>query len=72
MLGFCCDEKNAHSELQQALVAHDAANKHTSYISEPWFDMYLKQRIPVPINSNPFMAFAMDPDTRYNHQVDDT
>lgn len=34
--------------------------------------MYLKQRIPVPINSNPFMAFAMDPDARYNHQVDDT
>ena len=56
-------------ELQAALIAYDKANKHTSYISEPWFDMYLKARVPIPVNYNPFMAIAPDPSPQYNDQL---
>lgn len=56
-------------QLQQLLKAKDAKNKHTSYISEPWFDMYLRDRVPLPINYNPLLM--MNPDTRpaYNDQL---
>ncbi|KAK6618059.1 hypothetical protein RUM44_002501 [Polyplax serrata] len=40
-------------ELDSALKAKDASNKNTSYISKPWFDMYLKDRTPLPLNYNP-------------------
>lgn len=36
---------------------------------EPWFDMYLKARTPIPINYNPFMAWVPDPNSKYNDQV---
>jgi hypothetical protein len=39
--------------LHDSLVERDKKNKHTSYISAWWFDMYLKDRNPVPINVNP-------------------
>lgn len=55
--------------MHEALVAFDKQNKHTSYISEAWFDLYLKSRLPCPINFNPFMMFAPDKDARYNNQV---
>lgn len=56
-------------QLQQLLKAKDAKNKHTSYISEPWFDMYLRDRVPLPINYNPLLM--MNPDARpaYNDQL---
>ena len=57
--------------LQKLLIAHDKANRHTSYISEPWFDMYLKDRKPLPINYNPVLI--MKPDEKngneYNNQL---
>jgi carnitine O-palmitoyltransferase 2 len=56
-------------ELQKELKAYDSKNKHTSYISEPWFDMYLKSRLPCPVNFNPFMMFASEKDSSYNDQL---
>lgn len=52
-------------KLQQALIQKDRANKHTSYISEYWFDMYLSSRLPLVLNFAPFMAFKDDPDPYY-------
>lgn len=55
--------------LQKELQATDKANKHTSYISEPWFDMYLKDRVPLPINYNPFLVLVNDTKPGYNNQL---
>lgn len=57
------------SGLQEKLKADDDANRHTSYISAAWFDMYLRSRSPCPINFNPFMMLAPDPRSKYNDQV---
>ncbi|KAM3619291.1 uncharacterized protein V6R79_005625 [Siganus canaliculatus] len=56
-------------ELHEELVAQDKNNKHTSYISGPWFDMYLSGRDSVVLNSNPFMSFNPDPKAEYNDQL---
>lgn len=53
-------------QLHKLLLAQDAKNKHTSYISEPWFDMYLRDRRPIPINYNPLLVFTQETDVRYN------
>uniref|UniRef100_G3NIA5 Carnitine O-palmitoyltransferase 2, mitochondrial n=1 Tax=Gasterosteus aculeatus aculeatus TaxID=481459 RepID=G3NIA5_GASAC len=55
--------------LHEELVAQDKNNKHTSYISGPWFDMYLSARDSVVLNCNPFMSFNPDPKTEYNDQL---
>uniref|UniRef100_T1KDF2 Choline/carnitine acyltransferase domain-containing protein n=1 Tax=Tetranychus urticae TaxID=32264 RepID=T1KDF2_TETUR len=52
--------------LHKELVHNDKLNRHTSYISEPWFDMYLSARTPLPINYNPFMAWKPDPTDEQN------
>ncbi|XP_066586911.1 carnitine O-palmitoyltransferase 2, mitochondrial isoform X2 [Prorops nasuta] len=46
--------------LNKALLEENKKNKHTSYITEPWFDMYLKDRKPLPINYNPFLVFTQE------------
>uniref|UniRef100_A0A0K0EL72 Carn_acyltransf domain-containing protein n=1 Tax=Strongyloides stercoralis TaxID=6248 RepID=A0A0K0EL72_STRER len=56
-------------QLQELLIQHDKANKDTSYISEPWFDMYLSSRLPCPVNYNPFMMYSPDKDTTQNDQL---
>ncbi|XP_074524076.1 carnitine O-palmitoyltransferase 2, mitochondrial [Halichoeres trimaculatus] len=56
-------------QLHEELVAQDKNNKHTSYISGPWFDMYLAARDSVVLNFNPFMSFNPDPKTEYNDQL---
>lgn len=56
-------------QLHEELVAQDKQNKHTSYISAPWFDMYLSARESVVLNFNPFMSFNPDPKTEYNDQL---
>ncbi|KAI6183144.1 Carnitine O-palmitoyltransferase 2, mitochondrial [Aphelenchoides bicaudatus] len=61
--------KGQGPELQRRLKQHDNANPHTSYISEPWFDMYLESRLPCPINYNPFMMLAPDKRAEYNDQL---
>ncbi|XP_061540089.1 carnitine O-palmitoyltransferase 2, mitochondrial isoform X1 [Phycodurus eques] len=55
--------------LQEELLAQDKKNKHTSYISGPWFDMYLSARQPVVLNFNPFVSFNPDPEGGYNEQL---
>lgn len=47
-------------ELNQQLVEQDKSNKHTSYISQPWFDMYLRDRQSIVLNYNPFLSFVKD------------
>lgn len=54
--------------LQKLLVIKDKKNKHTSYISEPWFDMYLSDRTPLPINYNPLVVLKNDENAKYNDQ----
>jgi len=43
--------------LQDMLIKKDNLNKHTSYITEDWFNMYLSDRTPLPINYNPLLVF---------------
>lgn len=54
---------------QKLLKSEDKANKHTNYISQPWFDMYLADRTSLPINYNPFLVFVDHPMPQYNSQV---
>lgn len=56
-------------ELQQKLKDHDSANKHTSYISKPWFEMYLRDRAPLPLNYNPVLVWKNDHRPEYNTQL---
>lgn len=56
-------------QLHEELAALDKNNKHTSYISAPWFDMYLSARESVVLNFNPFMSFNPDPKPEYNDQL---
>ena len=42
--------------LQAILIAEDKA-KYSSFITEPWFDMYLKDRRPLLLNQNPQLTF---------------
>ncbi|XP_054722651.1 carnitine O-palmitoyltransferase 2, mitochondrial-like [Uloborus diversus] len=63
---FKCEEGK---ELQEELKASNSRNKHTSYISGPWFDMYLKSRSPLVLNFNPFLAFKDDPKKEFNTQL---
>ncbi|KAJ1363183.1 hypothetical protein KIN20_022990 [Parelaphostrongylus tenuis] len=62
-------EANEGPELQSALQEYDRNHKDTSYICEPWFDIYLRSRLPCPVNFNPFMMYAPDPAAKYNHQL---
>lgn len=55
--------------LQKFLLQNNAENSHTSYISEPWFDMYLQDRKPLPINYNPFLVFVPESDPKYDTQL---
>ncbi|XP_045534518.1 carnitine O-palmitoyltransferase 2, mitochondrial [Papilio machaon] len=56
-------------KLQEKLILKDKANKHTSYISEYWFDLYLRDRVPLPINYNPLIVFQYDSKPGYNDQL---
>ncbi|CUG92941.1 carnitine O-palmitoyltransferase II, putative [Bodo saltans] len=49
-------------ELHDTLVKTDKANQHTSYISGDWFDLYLSDRQPLPLNYNPSLITRNDPD----------
>lgn len=56
-------------QLQKLLQEYDRQNKHTSYISLPWFDMYLRDRKPLPINYNPALVMKLDTKAEYNDQL---
>nr|XP_046248578.1 carnitine O-palmitoyltransferase 2, mitochondrial [Scatophagus argus] len=62
-------QKGVGTQLHEELITQDKNNKHTSYISGPWFDMYLSARDSVVLNYNPFMSFNPDPKTGYNDQL---
>ncbi|XP_017882802.1 carnitine O-palmitoyltransferase 2, mitochondrial-like isoform X1 [Ceratina calcarata] len=57
------------TELQRRLIEKNAKNVHTSYISKPWFDLYLKDRKSLPINYNPFLVLLPTSDPNYNTQL---
>ncbi|CAG2167758.1 unnamed protein product [Oppiella nova] len=59
------DGKTLHSQL----IEENKRNAKTSYISQPWFEYYLKSRTPLPINYNPFLAWKDDPNPEYNTQL---
>ncbi|CAL8077711.1 unnamed protein product [Orchesella dallaii] len=59
-------QKGAGIALHGELVLKDKGLQHTSYISEPWFEMYLKDRQPLPINTNPALVFVEDDDVMKN------
>lgn len=50
-------EKNEGNMLQDMLKKKNNLNKNTSYITKDWFDMYLTDRTPLPINYNPMLVF---------------
>ena len=60
--------KGEGAALQARLVAADAA-KYSSYISEPWFDMYLRDRRPLLLNHNPQLTFKDEPSAERATQV---
>lgn len=51
------------------LKEKDKVNSHTSYISEPWFTMYLRDRKPLPVNYNPILIMRHDEKPEYNDQL---
>ncbi|XP_069693874.1 carnitine O-palmitoyltransferase 2, mitochondrial [Periplaneta americana] len=61
--------KGEGQSLQKQLKDWDKKNKHTCYISEPWFDKYLRDRVPLPINYNPLVVFALEKKPGYGTQL---
>ncbi len=50
--------RNVGGELNDRLVRSDAARKDSSFITEPWFDMYLADRSPVSLTHNPGLSLV--------------
>lgn len=64
------DFQNASGkELHSALLQYDKTVKHTSYINDFWFNMYLSSRVPLPLNFNPFLAWRDAATADLNHQL---
>ena len=61
--------KGQGPQWQKKLMALNKANKHTSYISGPWTDMYLKDRRPVAFTHNPGLALADDPRPNFTNDT---
>ncbi|XP_050425951.1 carnitine O-palmitoyltransferase 2, mitochondrial isoform X2 [Adelges cooleyi] len=61
-------QQNEGLNLQNMLKKKNDLNKHTSYITADWFDMYLSDRTPLPINYNPILVFKHT-DEAYNSQL---
>lgn len=62
-------EKGEGNSLNSQLIAQNKRNKHTSYISGPWFDMYLESRASIVLNFNPYMAYKFDERPEFNDQL---
>jgi carnitine O-palmitoyltransferase 2 len=54
--------KDGEGAKLQTEIERRAAATYSSYISAPWFDMYLKDRRPIALNSNPHLGFKDDDD----------
>ncbi|KAL4716391.1 hypothetical protein ACJJTC_006753 [Scirpophaga incertulas] len=61
--------QNSGNILQKLLLRKDKTNTHTSYISQYWFDLYLRDRNALPINYNPLIVFQNDKRLDYNEQL---
>lgn len=55
--------------LQDMLKNYDRQNYNSSYISEFWFDSYLSDRKPIPINYNPVLVMHKDEKPEFNDQL---
>lgn len=55
-------------KLQEMLKINNNININTSYITKDWFDMYLSDRTPLPINYNPLLVFKQTVN-EYNNQL---
>ncbi|KAJ1634246.1 hypothetical protein T492DRAFT_865438 [Pavlovales sp. CCMP2436] len=54
--------------LQAELARRDKLS-YSSFISAPWFDMYLKDRRPLPLHSNPHLAWVDETEPGRAEQV---
>lgn len=61
-------EQHDGNVLQDMLKKKNDLNKNTSYITKDWFDMYLTDRTPLPINYNPLLVFKQI-SNEYNNQL---
>jgi hypothetical protein len=52
--------KGVGARLHKSIVERDKS-QYSSYISKPWFDMYLETRTPLMLNINPQITFIPDP-----------
>lgn len=62
-------QSNEAAVLDQEIRVLDSQDPHSNYISESWFDMYLKDRSSIVLNYNPFIAFATDPNPGHMDQA---
>lgn len=53
-------EANAGLKLHTTLTEWDKNHSDTSYIAEMWYDMYLENRDPLPLNLNPQLSWRDD------------
>ena len=53
-------ESGIGKKLHDEIVARDKS-RYSSFISEPWFDMYLSNRQELPLNINPQLTWFDDP-----------
>lgn len=61
-------EQNDGIMLQNMLKKKNDLDKNTSYITKDWFNMYLSDRSPLPINYNPLLVFKQS-DNEYGNQL---
>ena len=59
-------EDGIGKQLHEKLIKSNKINKHTSYISKPWSEMYLKSRLPLVLNYTPFMSWKDDAKPEFN------
>lgn len=60
---------NNGRQLQKLLLDFDRNNLQTSYISELWYDKYLRTRTSLPLNLNPVLVLVDDEKPSQNDQI---
>lgn len=62
-------QMNEAAQLDKEIRALDEQDPQGNYISESWFDMYLKDRSSIVLNYNPFVVFVPDPNPGHMDQA---
>lgn len=62
-------KNNEAKQLDKEIRELDKKDPQGNYISECWFDMYLRDRSSIVLNYNPFIAFAVDPNPGHMNQA---